>query len=173
MAQVTTALRGALVEEWGKVRRVDSEEGDTMRSCSLGTIAEDSRDATYVRYEMLVDKYARFKRVAAEFELQTFYGQLTHIYRVHFPTACQPLDIEEPTTYILAAVRACSLQSDDAQLRGLDIHFYSGYGHLDVIDITSLQALVGRVPASDNVWAVIDRSGALARAHWEAEDPVE
>ncbi|KAJ7086220.1 hypothetical protein C8R44DRAFT_650946 [Mycena epipterygia] len=166
MREVTAALQGALVEEWGKVRWVDSDEGDTMRSCSLGITAEDSRDATYVRYEMLVDKYARFKRREAEYELQTFYGQLTHIYRVHFSSPCPSLGIDEPTTYILAAIRACTLKPDDHQLRGLDIHFYSGYGHLDVIDIISLQALVGRVPEGNNEWAIVDRSGVLARAQW-------
>ncbi|KAJ6538261.1 hypothetical protein DFH09DRAFT_930551 [Mycena vulgaris] len=170
MRDVNTALKTADVEEWGKVRRVDSEEGDTMRSCSLGTTAEDSRDATYVRYEMLVDKQARFKRRAPELELQTFYGQLTHIYRVHFPEACALLKIREPTTYIFAAVRACVLDPQDAQLRGLDIHFYSRHGHLDVIDITSLQALVGRVRDTSDVWAIIDRSGVLARAEWLGED---
>lgn len=49
VAQVNAALKNALIEEWGKVRRIDSEEGDTMRSCSLGVMAEDARDATYVR----------------------------------------------------------------------------------------------------------------------------
>ncbi|KAJ7780645.1 hypothetical protein DFH07DRAFT_729285 [Mycena maculata] len=173
MRDVTNALKKADIEEWGKVRRIDSEEGDTMRSCSLGTMAEDSRDATYVRYEMLVDKQARFKRRAAEFELQTFYGQLTHIYRVHFPNPCKPLKIQQPTTYIFAAVRACVLDPDDAQLRGLDIHFYSRHGHLDVIDITSLQALVGRVQDTGDRWAIIDRSGVLARAEWLGEDDDE
>jgi hypothetical protein len=49
MTQVNRALKGATVEDWGKVRRIDSDEGDTMRSCSLGANAEDTRDATYVR----------------------------------------------------------------------------------------------------------------------------
>lgn len=49
MLAVNNALKNAIVEEWGKVRRVDSEAGDTMRSCSLGLTAEDMRDATYVR----------------------------------------------------------------------------------------------------------------------------
>lgn len=49
MTQVNKALKDAIIEEWGKVRRIDSDEGDTMRSCSLGSIAEDARDATHVR----------------------------------------------------------------------------------------------------------------------------
>ncbi|KAF7347089.1 hypothetical protein MVEN_01462900 [Mycena venus] len=170
MTQVNAALRTAVIEEWGKVRRIDSEAGDTMRSCSLGLTAEDARDATYVRYQLLVDKNARHKNKPAEFELTTFYGQLTHIYRVHIPMACPPLHTMNATTYILAAIRSCTLKPDDVELAGLDIHFYSAQGSLDVVDITTVQSLVGRVKHSGNTWAVIDRSGGLARAEWLGED---
>ncbi|KAJ7232991.1 hypothetical protein B0H12DRAFT_1028765 [Mycena haematopus] len=166
MGPISQALKNALVEEWGKVRRTDSEAGDTMRSCSVGTVGEDSRDATYVRYEMLVDQNARFRNRPEEFTLQTFYGQLTHIYRVHFSEACRALNTDGPTTYILAAIRTCVMQPEDPELRGLDIHFYSRAGALDVIDITTVQSLVGRVKDVSNEWAIIDRSGALARAEW-------
>ncbi|KAF7341602.1 hypothetical protein MSAN_02057500 [Mycena sanguinolenta] len=158
----------ASIEEWGKVRRIDSDAGDTMRSCSLGIVAEDARDATYVRYEMLVDQNTRYRNRPEHFELETFYGQLTHIYRVHLPDACPSLHTEGPTTYILAAIRSCTLKPDDKELAGLDIHFYSLHGGLDVIDITTVQSLVGRVKRTD-AWAIIDRSGALARAEWSGE----
>ncbi|KAJ7017125.1 hypothetical protein C8F04DRAFT_1338084 [Mycena alexandri] len=172
MAQVNSALKDAIIEEWGKVRRIDSEAGDTMRSCSLGTAAEDSRDSTYVRYEMLVDKNARSRKKREDFELQTFYGQLTHIYRVHFSKPCPQLRTTSPTTYILAAIRSCILTDDDQDLAnaGLDIHFYSRTGSLDVIDITSVQSLIGRVEVPKSDWAIIDRSGALARAQWLGEE---
>lgn len=39
----------AQIEEWGKIRRVDSEAGDTMRASSLGIKRDDSRDASFVR----------------------------------------------------------------------------------------------------------------------------
>ncbi|KAJ7273803.1 hypothetical protein C8J57DRAFT_1063113, partial [Mycena rebaudengoi] len=49
-----------------------------------------------------------------KFELQTFYGQLTRIYRVHFPTAVEEIgtkgpttSIYRPTTFIFAATRNC------------------------------------------------------------------
>ncbi|KAJ7449349.1 hypothetical protein B0H11DRAFT_1608111, partial [Mycena galericulata] len=115
---------------------------------------------------MLVDLNARFAKRRENFKLQTFYGQLTHIYRVHFPEACAGLDIDAETTYILAAIRCCVLKPDDREMAGLDIHFYLNTGALDVIDITmtSVQSLVGRVKNRSNEWAIIDRSGALARA---------
>ncbi|KAJ7125725.1 hypothetical protein C8R43DRAFT_898180 [Mycena crocata] len=170
MAKVNTAIKEAVIEEWGKVRRTDSEAGDTMRSCSLGTVSDDARDATYVRYEMLVDIYAHRRNTPPKYRLETFYGQLEHIYRVHFPAACPALDIEAPTTYILAAIRSCVLDPDDPQLDGIDIHFYSRQGALDFIDITSVQSLVGRLRGRNTEWAIIDRSGSLARAVWAGDE---
>ena len=42
-------------------------------------------------------------------------------------------------------------------------------GKLDIVDITSVQALVGRVKTqvAGGQWAVIDQSGALARAVYD------
>lgn len=119
---------------------------------------------------MLVDKFAHLRNTPAKYELKTFYGQLTHIYRVHFPGACPALDIEEPTTYILAAIRTCVMAPDDPRLHGIDVHFYSRYGALDVIDITSVQSLVGRVKTTGGEWAIIDRSGSLSRAIWVGDE---
>ena len=39
----------AAIEDWGKVRRIDSDEGDTIHSASMITMGDDSRDCTYVR----------------------------------------------------------------------------------------------------------------------------
>ncbi|KAJ7278027.1 hypothetical protein C8J57DRAFT_1449122 [Mycena rebaudengoi] len=166
MRAANAAMKKAVVHEWGKVQRIDSDEGDTMRPCSLGVVADDARDATYVRYEMLVDQNARHRSRPDKFELQTFYGQLpvTHIYRVHFPAAVEEIGTEGPTTFIFVAIRNRVLKPDDRELNGLDIHFILRTGGLDVIDITSVQALVGRVKDVSDDWAIIDRSGALARA---------
>ena len=49
VTNIRKLLKDSTVQEWGKVRRVDSEEGDTIQSCSLGRKAPDARDATFVR----------------------------------------------------------------------------------------------------------------------------
>lgn len=50
IALVKEELNTAVVDEWGKVRRVDSDDGDTMVCSSMrGTRANDSRDASFVR----------------------------------------------------------------------------------------------------------------------------
>ena len=49
MTLVRKHVRQVVIEEWGKVRRVDSDEGDTIRAAMMGIKQEDSRDATYIR----------------------------------------------------------------------------------------------------------------------------
>jgi hypothetical protein len=46
---VKNYLKSADIVEWGKVRRIDSDAGDTMHASSLVPKHEDGRDATYVR----------------------------------------------------------------------------------------------------------------------------
>ena len=38
-----------MIEEWGRLQRIDSEAGNTMHSSGLGTIQDDSQDAAHVR----------------------------------------------------------------------------------------------------------------------------
>jgi hypothetical protein len=102
------------------------------------------------------------------YEKQTFYGRLQHIFVVHTP--CTPaLKVDSPTTIFLAALSTCKLDSTPSSLNALDIHFYSSLSDaLDVVDIVCLQCLVGRVPIDGGrQWAIIDRSGSLARAVFE------
>lgn len=182
-------LQKADIEEWGKVRRVDSEAGDTMHSSGLSKHRVDQRDATFVRvsdidcsliithvqgcqYVMLVDKFAHMRRRRPEYEPKTFYGQLEHLYLIKF--SCSGLgsdmQVNPQIPVILAAIRNCKIREPGpTDLEGLDIHLYNTTGSLDVVDITSIQALVGRVKYSvdGGGWAVIDRSGGLAQAEWD------
>ncbi|KAI9433386.1 hypothetical protein H4582DRAFT_1819870, partial [Lactarius indigo] len=158
------------IEEWGKVQRVDSEAGDTIHSSGLQVMrpTADCRDATFVRYMMLVDKFAHMHRRKPNFELQTFYGQLEHLYLIIFSCSDTRVDPEKPT--IIAAIRNCKIKTPGpTDLEGVDIHLYNTTGSLDLVDITSVQALVGRVKytVDGGGWAIIDRSGGLARAEWD------
>ena len=103
--------------------------------------------------------------------LQTFYGRLEHIFLIQLhPDNNTHFSSNEPI--ILAAIRSSKLDLTPAELGKLDIHLYSDEGSLDFVDITSIQALVGRVPCSTagSKWAIIDRSGTLARAVFDNED---
>ena len=89
---------------------------------------------------------------------QDFYGQLQNIFVVKLPKAPE-LKLQEDTTLILAAVRKCeiTLKND------LDMHYYQNDGPVEVVDISSIQCLVGRFKTTDKRnWVVIDRSGSLS-----------
>jgi hypothetical protein len=119
---------------------------------------------------MLVDKYARQAHRQPKYELQTFYGQLENIYAIHFSlTSQQDLGPDCPSIVILAAIRSCILETADSQLKSLDIRYYTGTGALHVIDITSVQCVVGHI-WDRNKWAIIDRSSSLARAFYVEDD---
>ncbi|KAJ6592451.1 hypothetical protein B0H19DRAFT_1204792 [Mycena capillaripes] len=125
------------VEQWGKVQRLDG--GDRMLASSMIAEAEDRRDATYVRYALLVDVNARRARLAPKFELVTFYGQLQNIFVI-------------------------TAKND------LDMHYYQKNGPVEVVDITTIQCLVGRMKTTDNRhWVLLDRSGTLARPYHDAD----
>lgn len=63
------------------------------------------------------------------------------------------------THLLLAAVRNCPVTQTHPTL---DIQYYEGEGRLEIIDASTIQCLVGRVHDRGR-WAIIDRSGALAR----------
>ncbi|KAL6308889.1 hypothetical protein BKA93DRAFT_815202 [Sparassis latifolia] len=153
------------IELWGKVRILP--DGDTIHAAALSKPCEDRHDATYVRYEVLVDKNARFHRRRVALEMHTFYGQLQHIFAVRLAPS-QPLQLTEPTTLILATIKSCRIERSH---NTLDIYFFSDTGAVDVIDISCIQCVISRVPDGDH-WAIIDCSGSLARAVYadEVED---
>jgi hypothetical protein len=155
-----------------------------MHAAALVKRSEDSRDTTYIRvsmfllilnsksyelseqYETLVDKYARQKRRQPEYELKTFYGHLQHLFVIRLPLAPH-LNIHAPVVHILAGIETCEVQRST----DLDIHYFNKLsGSLDVVDITCVQCLVGRIPVASG-WAIIDRSGDLARALYAVDEP--
>ena len=118
-----------------------------------------------VQYETLVDKYACHKKRWPEYEMKTYYGHLQHIFVVSLPSDAH-LSITEPTVHILTSIRTCKMEHSNPVL---DIHYYSKLGGLDILDITCIQCVVGHIPCANNSWAIIDRSGDLARAFYVPE----
>jgi hypothetical protein len=125
-----------------------------------------------------VDKLAHKKKAKPQLELRTFYGQLQHIFTVQFPNDNSTLKLlgmkqksDLQSIYVLAGIRTCNTAiRNPPELETLDIHLYSDMTTLDVVDITTIQCLVGRVPDIQEKWAIIDRSGTLARAIADSDD---
>ncbi|KAI1785097.1 hypothetical protein LXA43DRAFT_900469 [Ganoderma leucocontextum] len=151
------------LEHWAKLRILN--DGDTIHAAEMVKRTEDRRDQTFVRYETYIDIHADDPNKESEYELQTFYGRLEHIIAVHIDRAAavKVLGLDKATMFILAAIRTCSVE-DTRTNEQLDIHYYREFGTLDVLNVTCIQCCVGRVPAGPQRWAIVDRSGSLARA---------
>lgn len=102
--------------------------------------------------------------MAPHFVPKSFYGQLQHILVIRMPASPQ-LGLANPETLILGSILTCKItHSND-----LDMHFYSEHGRTEVVDITTIQCLVGRFEDRKE-WVIIDRSGDLARATFTLDD---
>ncbi|CDO71844.1 hypothetical protein BN946_scf184939.g68 [Trametes cinnabarina] len=125
------------VDIWGKVRILP--DGDTAHAAALAKLTQDRRDQTYVR--VYVDKHTRRRKKAPEYELSTFYGRLEHIISLRFESAeaLRILGVDKHTTVFLAAIKSCAITSSHPRL---DIHYYSQYGPLSLVDITCSIAAV-------------------------------
>ena len=76
------------------------------------------------------------------------------------------LGLDKSETLILSAIRICNVEATN----DLDMHYYRRYGRVEVVDITGIQCLVGRIRDVDNKWwGIIDRSGKLARARFDLD----
>ena len=111
-------------------------------------------DHYFIQYTQLVDQYARQKRRLPEFELQNFFGQLQRILVIDIPPTPR-LNIAVPTTIILALIKNVKTTLTD------NIYYYKVFGVDEVVDLTTVQCVVGRVWDRDE-WAIIDRSDDVA-----------
>ncbi|KZT72992.1 hypothetical protein DAEQUDRAFT_743254 [Daedalea quercina L-15889] len=155
------------IARWGKVQILGG--GDLIRSSNLGGSREDSRNASFVRYESLVDRNVSYRNRPTILELRTFYGELQDIFVLKMP-ASQTLKLTEPEHLVLAGIRTCTLDNRSAP-GGLDIHYYTNTGRYEVIDMKNIQCLVGRI-FDRGQWAIVDRSGGLARAMYNDDEDV-
>ncbi|KAH9947317.1 hypothetical protein B0H21DRAFT_739809 [Amylocystis lapponica] len=152
------------IDTWGKVKILPN--GDTIHAAASSKAREDRRDASYVRYEVLIDVNAQYRRRPVILKKQMLFGQLRHLLVMRL-LASHQLHLDTPTTLVFAVIKSCTVESSHSVL---DIHYYSDEGAFDVVDVTCVQCLVGRVRNGDGgQWAIVDRSGPLSRAIYANE----
>jgi hypothetical protein len=95
----------------------------------------------------------------------TFYGQLQHIVGVHFRSAQPELNLNEPRTIMLGAIKTCEGSKPDSKLPNLSFQFYQRERDaFSVVDIGCIECLVGRLrDVERKQWAIVDRTGSLVR----------
>ena len=82
------------------------------------------------------------------FEVKHFFGQLKHILVLELPSAPQ-LNLAMPTTIILAVI-----QNAKATLTN-ETYYYKELGVKEVVDLTTVQCVVGRIKHRGK-WAIVD-----------------
>lgn len=107
-----------------------------------------------------------------EFVGRTYFGQLLRVLVLELPTS-PDLHINTPKTLILALIQ--KLNNVEPQPFANNISSYSDFGALEVVDIATVQAVVGRVHVKDLAtgnkrWFIIDRSGPLAQVEYINKD---
>jgi len=82
--------------------------------------------------------------------LQTFFGQLNRILLFELPSAPR-LNLDKPTTVIVALIQAVKATLKE------NIYYYKEFGVEEVVDLETVQCVVGRVKDRGE-WAIVDRS---------------
>jgi len=153
--------------QYGRVTRLKG--GDPMVGHDLVKETEDSRDASFVRvesscvgfawaisehsflqYTQLVDRYACQRNIVPVFEVKHFFGQLKCILVLELPSAPR-LNLATLMTIILAVI-----QNAKATLTN-ETYYYKELGVEEVVDLTTVQCVVGRIKHRGE-WAIVDRS---------------
>ncbi|KAI5824377.1 hypothetical protein K523DRAFT_253284, partial [Schizophyllum commune Tattone D] len=119
-------------------------------------------------YDLLVDRHARNRQQHPQLHPKSYYGELQNIFLVQLPPAtrkslnCDDKGADDaPVVVILAGIRRCKTES----VPPLQNPIFSSMGRYEVVDMTSVQCLVGRTGSSvgsgSKPWAIIDRSSAI------------
>ena len=166
------------LQEWGKL--CISGDSEIVRASDHAELDPDaSRDATFIRvsrcltrldicdlnkpdcrwsqYTGLVDRNAHQRNRPVNHVHVNLYGQVETFFSVPLPAAAE-LELDEPFKVVVAAIRKVrtSLKTP------LSIPYYSEMGGMEVVDISVIKCLVGRIEDCGE-WAIIDRTAGLAR----------
>ena len=104
---------------------------------------------------------------------KTLYGQLQRLLVIKLlqPTPLPlPLRDDPPSHIVLAFIQNCKIDDTTNPISGsLDIHHCTQMGALDVVDINTIDCVVGRVKDRGR-FSIIDRSGSLSRSFYGEDD---
>ena len=88
------------------------------------------------------------------------YGQVETFFSVPLPAVAE-LELDEPFKVVVVAIRKVKMSLKTP----LNIPYYSEMGGMEVVDISVIKCLVGRIEDRGE-WAIIDRTAGLAQANF-------
>ncbi|KAB5591793.1 hypothetical protein CTheo_4785 [Ceratobasidium theobromae] len=148
------------LKQWGRIRITGG--GDLIQARGYHKLRMDGRDASFVRYELLVDRLAHDRDAPEDLERQSQYGQLRHIFKLEIPRRVAE-KYGTPRQLLLAFILEAPTTIDDAN-EYKAIWYKGDLMSGEVVDAGTIQCVIGRIyDTVHKVWWLIDRSSSLAR----------
>lgn len=149
------------ITQFGKL---DIREGDTIySSVGYGKRQENQRDASFMQYELLVDQFAHQRNAQPVYAPRTFFGQLERAFVCELRPS-RALGTHKVTPLILLDVHCCNAKADR-----FGIYEYSSFRSREIVDGTSVRALVGRIEDRGK-WAFVRRPENFEHASYNVID---
>ncbi|KAL1686983.1 hypothetical protein GGG16DRAFT_63249 [Schizophyllum commune] len=154
------------LKHWTKLKIVD---GDLIHASHLAPSNNDSaysRDATYARYTLDIDKYRNQPTREPEFVRRVYYGQVLSFFELSLPADSPHTSDDAPTTHVLAQVACHHVKSEDER-----IYYYDSScppPSVEVIDVDQIDCLIGRVK-DDRRWVILERPAAAEKVDFASE----
>ncbi|CAE6442787.1 unnamed protein product [Rhizoctonia solani] len=156
------------LKQWGRLRIGNG--GDDVHARGYHKLRQDGRDASFVRYQLMVDQDANDVNAKPRFEEESQYGQLRHIFVLAIPPKTPKINLshEKRRYLLLAQIYEAPVQTEE--IEGHKPVWYKGkLGTGEVVDVRTIHCAVGRIQ-DGNVWWIVDRSSDNTFAHPEFVD---
>lgn len=155
-----------LVTQHGRLRILPGR--DTVRACqAYRGDRMGLRDATYLQYELLVDRLAHRRNAPVDLQPHQFFGRLHRVISFTIqstPTNKFPIPSESPTTFILMDIEPSNTTEDTH-----GFHEYTTSRAHEVVNGRQARALVGRIHDRGK-WVFVRRSSGTENIIYGEED---
>jgi hypothetical protein len=162
------------LEQWGRFR-IDGG-GDEFQARGYHKLRSDGRDALFVRvgvnqfrqlnntyiqylqYELMVDQDAHLPEADERYAMESQYGQLEFVFAMRIKPNSSPINPSRSRTriFLLAHILEAQVRRDDSD--NYTVLRYEGkLGTGEVVDIWSVQCVVGRIQEGRRWW-IVDRA---------------
>ncbi|CAE6404661.1 unnamed protein product [Rhizoctonia solani] len=116
--------------------------GDLIHARGYHKLRSDGRDASFVRYEQMVDRLAHRRRAQEDLGQQSFYGQLRHIFRLDLPPKTIVNRDKDPRPLLLAMIYEAPVKKEETY--EYPVVWYEGdLSTGEVIDASTIPCAVG------------------------------
>ncbi|CAE6477612.1 unnamed protein product [Rhizoctonia solani] len=144
----------ASLKQWGRMRITDG--GDLVHARGYHKLRPDGRDASFVRYQLLVDRLAHRRKAEENLEEQSFYGQVQHIFQLDLPPRTIVNKQKDPKTLLLAMIYEAPVTREETYK--YPVVWYQGeLSTGEVVDASTIACTVGRLKDNKRWW-IVDRS---------------